>query len=103
MKIDNVEKGEIVYCNVEIQYERTNSKMKKLFNKVLNQAIFARPHDCTTFPELDVVKYYMLINKIDRKNSHYISKAKVVNLEILANTGYINENIETRKTRRIKN
>ena len=31
MKIDNIDKGEIVYCNIEVNYERTNTKFKKPF------------------------------------------------------------------------
>jgi hypothetical protein len=91
MKIDNVGKGEIVYCNIEIEYERSNYRFKKPFKKLLNQVIFARPYDCEGFPNLEIVKYSMLINKLDRKNAYYITKAKIVNLEILAKTGYINK------------
>ena len=89
MNIDSVEKGEIVYCNIELEYERTNFRFKKTFNKILTQFVFARPYDCESFPDLDVVKYSMLINKMDRKNAYYVSKVKIVNLDILARTGYI--------------
>jgi len=89
MNIDSVEKGEIVYCNIEFEYERTNFRFKKIFNKILTQCVFARAYDCEDFPNLDVVKYSMLINKMDRKNAYYISKVKIVNLDILARTGYI--------------
>ena len=83
----NVNKGEIVYCNIEFQYERKNSK--KIFNKKINQCIFARPYNCNDYPILDVIKYSMLINKIDKKNVYYIFNVKVLNLKILARTGYI--------------
>ena len=91
MIIDKVEKGEIIYCNIEFTYNRTNSKFKNLFTKTLNEAIFARNYDCDSFPKLDIIKYAMLINKIDRKNAYYITNLKIVNLEILAKTGYKNK------------
>ena len=84
-----INKGEIVYCDIELEYERKNHKHKKKFIKTLNKCIFARPYECNTFPILDVIKYSMLINKIDKKNAYYISNVKVVNLNILARTGYI--------------
>lgn len=91
MNIDKVEKGELVYCNIEFEYEKTNSKFKKIFKKKLVDAIFARPYDCINFPNIDVVKYPMLINKIDKKNAYYLSNVKIVYLKILAKTGYINK------------
>jgi len=90
MKIDNIEKGELVYCNIEFEYHRSNSKFTK-YNKIINQFIFARQYDCIDFPILDVIKYSMLINKIDKKNAYYIDKVKIVNLDILAKTGFINK------------
>ena len=87
--MDNIEKGEIVYCNIEFEYQRTNYRNKNFFNKTLLKTIFARKYDCINFPDLDLIKYSMLINKIDRKNSYYIINLKVVNLKILARTGYI--------------
>ena len=89
MNIEKVNKGEIVYCNIKFEYKRTNTKFKTNFTKVIDKFILARPYDCDTFPILDVVKYSMLINKIDRKNAYYISNVKIVNLNILARTGYI--------------
>ena len=83
----NVNKGEIVYCNIEFQYERKNSK--KIFNKKIDKCIFARPYNCNDYPILDVIKYSMLINKIDKKNAYYIFNVKVLNLKILARTEYI--------------
>tara|TARA_R100001460_G_scaffold22341_4_gene45446 strand:- start:487 stop:771 length:285 start_codon:yes stop_codon:yes gene_type:complete len=93
MKIDNVNKGEIVYCNIEFEYKRNNSKNFKPFRKKINQCIFARNYDCETFPILNVVKYPMLINKIDIKNAYYITNVKIVNLKILAKTGYKYKNL----------
>jgi len=84
-----INKGEIVYCDIEFEYQRTNHKHKINFTKILNKCILARPYDCETFPILDVIKYSMLINKIDKKNAYYISNVKIVNLNILARTGYI--------------
>ena len=89
MKIENVNKGEIVFCNIILEYFRSNYKFKKSFTKNLTECIFARKYDCNDFPNLDVVKYSMFINKLDRKNSQYISNVKIVNLKILTRTGYI--------------
>ncbi len=91
MNIDKIEKGEIVYCNMEIQYERQNTKFNRSFNKKMYQAIFCRPYDCDSFPILDVVKYKLLINKMDRKNSYYISKAKIINLDVITRAGFKNK------------
>jgi hypothetical protein len=84
-----INKGEIVYCNIEVEYERTNHKNKNKLKKILDNCVFSRPYDCNTYPILDVIKYSMFINKIDKKNAYYISNVKVVNLNILARTGYI--------------
>tara|TARA_R110002012_G_scaffold314467_2_gene527268 strand:- start:171 stop:434 length:264 start_codon:yes stop_codon:yes gene_type:complete len=81
----NIDKGEIVYCNLKVQYNKKN----KLYQKTLLKTIFARPYDCETYPNLDIVKYSMLINKIDKKNGYYIDSVKVVDLDILVRTGYI--------------
>ena len=89
MNIDKINKGEIVYCNVEFEYTRINTRLKTNFTKILNKCILARPYDCDTFPILDVIKYSMLINKIDKKNAYYIDCVKVVDLDILVRTGYI--------------
>ena len=35
----------------------------------------------------------MLINKIDIKNAYYITNVKIVNLKILAKTGYKYKNL----------
>ena len=45
----------------------------------------------------------MFINKIDKKNAQYISNVKIVNLDILARTGYKHkyENTQLRKLTRI--
>jgi|TARA_R110001583_G_scaffold160975_2_gene312903 hypothetical protein len=81
----NIDKGEIVYCNLEVQYE----KNKKTYIKLLKQFVFARQYDDNIYPNIDVIKYSMFINKIDKKNAYYISNVKIVNLDILARTGYI--------------
>tara|TARA_R110002012_G_scaffold128149_2_gene280395 strand:- start:106 stop:402 length:297 start_codon:yes stop_codon:yes gene_type:complete len=98
MKIDKLEQGELIYCNIKIEYKRKNSKINKIYNKLFNKFIFSRPYDCIDFPNLDINKYKMLINKLDRKNAYYINNVKIVNLEIITRTGYINETTKTRKT-----
>ncbi len=91
MNIDRVDKGELVYCNIEIEYKRSNYKYNKLLSKKFQQFIFSRSYDDELFPEIDIIKNYMLINKLDRKNAQYITKAKIVNLDIIKRTGYINK------------
>ena len=81
----NINKGEIVYCNLEVQYE----KNKKTYKKLLKEFVFARQYDDNIYPNIDVIKYSMVINKIDKKNVYYIFNVKVLNLKILARTGYI--------------
>ena len=81
----NIDKGEIVYCNLEVQYERN----KKTYKKLLKKFIFARQYDDDIYPNINVIKYSMFINKIDKKNAYHISNVKIVNLDILVRTGYI--------------
>ena len=81
----NINKGEIVYCNLQVQYERN----KKIYKKLLQKIIFARQYDDNLYPNIDVIKYSMFINKIDKKNAYYITNVKIVNLDILVRTGYI--------------
>ena len=94
----NINKGEIVYCNLEVEYRRNNRTYIKKFNNF----IFARKYDDYDFPNIDVIKYSMFINKIDRKNAQYLSNIKIVNLDIIKRTGYIHkyENIKFRKLAR---
>ena len=88
---DKIKKGELVFCNIGIQYKRKNSKFNKIFYKFFNEFIFSRPYDCENFPNLDINKYKMLINKIDKKNAYFIDNVKIVNLKIITKTGYINK------------
>ena len=94
----NINKGEIVYCNLEVEYRRNNRTYIKKFNNF----IFARKYDDYDYPNIDVIKYSMFINKIDRKNAQYLSNIKIVNLDIIKRTGYIHkyENIKFRKLAR---
>ena len=91
----NINKGEIVYCNLEVEYKRN----KRTYLKQLNNFVFARNYDDNDFPNIDVIKYSMFINKLDKKNAQYISNVKIVNLDILQRTGYKHkyENIKTRE------
>ena len=91
----NIDKGEIVYCNLEVEYKRN----KRTYLKQLNNFVFSRNYDDNDYPNIDVVKYSMFINKIDKKNAQYISNVKIVNLDILVRTGYKHkyENTNIRK------
>ena len=91
MNIDKVDKGELVYCNIEFEYQRKNFRYTKTFNKKFQQFIFSRSYDDEIFPKIDVINDSMLINKIDRKNAQYITNVKIVNLDIIKRTGYINK------------
>jgi len=83
----NINNGEIVYCNLEVEYKRNN----RTYNKKFNQFVFAKQYNDTDFPNIDVIKYSMFINKIDRKNAQHISNVKIINLDILVRTGYIHK------------
>ena len=91
MNIDKIDKGELVYCNIEFEYQRKNFRYNKIFNKKFQQFIFSRSYDDEIFPKIDIIKDSMLINKIDRKNAQYITNVKIVNLDIIKRTGYINK------------
>jgi len=91
----NINKGEIVYCNLEVEYKKKN----RTYLKQLTNFVFSRNYDDNDYPNIDVVKYSMFINKIDKKNAQYISNVKIVNLDILKRTGYKHkyENTKIRK------
>ena len=91
MNIDKIDKGELVYCIIEFEYQRKNFRYNKIFNKKFQQFIFSRSYDDEIFPKIDIIKDSMLINKIDRKNAQYITNVKIVNLDIIKRTGYINK------------
>lgn len=83
----NIDKGEIVFCNLQVEYKKNN----RTYNKKFNDIVFARKYDDDDFPNIDVIKYSMFINKIDKKNTQYISNFKIVDLHIIQRTGYIHK------------
>ena len=84
MNIDQINKGEIVFCNMTITYTRN----KRQYKKQLTKYVFSRNYDDNLFPELDVIKNRLFINRWDRKNASQIENLKVVNLDILEITLY---------------
>jgi len=88
----NIDKGEIVFCNLEVEYKKNN----RTYNRKFNDMVFARKYDDDDFPNIDVIKYSMFINKIDKKNAQYISNFKIVDLHIIQRTGYIHKYEKTK-------
>lgn len=80
-----INKGEIVYCNMTVTYD----KNKRSYKKQLDKIIFSRGYDDNDYFNLNVIKNKRLINKIDKKNMYILSNIKIVDLNIIARTGYI--------------
>tara|TARA_Y100001963_G_scaffold57513_1_gene80521 strand:+ start:1907 stop:2176 length:270 start_codon:yes stop_codon:yes gene_type:complete len=85
--MDKIDKGEIVYCNMKVEFDRNNRKIIKN----IDNCIFSRPWTDDNYPYLDVVNFSRFINKLEKNKKHKIENIKVINLDIITRTGYINK------------
>ena len=79
-----IEKGQIVICDLELQYTRNG----KIIKKILKNFLFSRDYDNDNFPNLDVIKNKRLINKLEKNKSHTIENLKVLSLNIILEPGF---------------
>jgi hypothetical protein len=103
--MDNLEPGEIVYCDITYEYEKIFRRKKAKEQAILTNIVFGREYKCD-YPLLDYEIYKRDIKKINRKKPIECS-VKVVDLHIHARTGFKNrtnkytevkKNIEQRNT-----
>ena len=79
-----IEKGQIVICDLDLQYTRNG----KIIKKILKNFLFSRDYDNDNFPNLDVIKNKRLINKLEKNKSHTIENLKVLSLNIILEAGF---------------
>lgn len=95
--MDFINKGEIVYCNILLEYLENN----KVKNLELNKVIFSRKY-ISNYPKLD--NKDIIISKI--KSKYIIKDIKVIDLDIIARTGYIHKHkgyTEVSKNNEVRN
>lgn len=79
--MDIINKGEIVFCNITLSYLES----LKLKNIKLDRVVFSRSY-ISNYPNLDIND--SIVFKIKSKVKCIISDVKVVDLHIIARTGY---------------
>ena len=103
--MDNLESGEIVYCDITYQYERPFRNRIKTETVELINVVFGREY-VSNYPSLDYNIYKRDIRKINKKNP-LDCDVKVVGLQIHSRVGFKNrtnkytevkKNIEQRNT-----
>jgi len=77
--MDIIDKGEIVFCNIEINYKED----LKIKNIKLNRVVFSRDY-ISNYPILD--KNNFITSKIKRNG--IISDIKVIDLIVIVRTGF---------------
>ena len=95
--MDIINKGEIVFCNILLEYLENN----KVKNIELNNVVFSRRY-ISNYPKLD--NGDMIINTI--KSKYIIKDVKVIDLDIIARTGYIHKHkgyTEVSKNNEVRN
>lgn len=83
--MDIINKGEIVFCNITLSYLES----LKLKNIKLDRVVFSRSY-ISNYPNLDINDsiVFKIKSKIKSKVKCIISDVKVVDLHIIARTGY---------------
>jgi len=84
--MDNIEPGEIVYCDITYEYERPYRNRTKTETVELINVVFGREYD-DTYPLLNYNVYKRDINKINPKKPLECD-ARVIDLKIHARTGF---------------
>jgi len=87
--MDNIDKGEIVYCDITYQYDRPFRNVIKTETVKLYNVVFGRGYDCG-FPILDYTTYKRDIRKINKKKPLECD-VKVVGLQIHERVGFKNK------------
>ncbi len=102
--MDNLDPGEIVYCDITYQYERPfRNRMKKEVNTLRN-VVFGREYD-SSYPYLDYKTYFRDIKKINKKKPLKCD-VTVIDLKVHARTGFKNKSnayTQVKKSEQIRN
>tara|TARA_R110000796_G_scaffold17226_7_gene53225 strand:- start:5318 stop:5647 length:330 start_codon:yes stop_codon:yes gene_type:complete len=95
--MDNVNPGEIVYCDITYKYKRLFRNKLKEELVTMRNVVFGREYD-SSYPYLDYATYSRTIKKINKKKP-LTCDVKVIDLQVHARTGFkkINNNFTTVK------
>tara|TARA_R100001460_G_scaffold13815_3_gene31166 strand:- start:4428 stop:4724 length:297 start_codon:yes stop_codon:yes gene_type:complete len=87
--MDKIEKGEIIYGNLKISYQKNNRN----YIKNLNEIVFSKKYNDELFPILDNKLYSVILRKLEKNiyHHHLLKNIKVLDLKIIARTGYIDK------------
>ena len=88
--MDNLEPGEIVYCDITYEYEKMFRRKKVKEQAILTNIVFGREYNCD-YPILDYKTYKRDIHKINPKKPLKCS-VKIVDLHIHSRVGFKNKN-----------
>jgi hypothetical protein len=102
--MDNLEPGEIVYCDITYEYEKMFRRKKVKEQAILTNIVFGREYNCD-YPILDYKTYKRDIHKINPKKPLQCS-VKVVDLHIHARTGFKNRSnkyTEVKRNEQVRN
>ena len=102
--MDNIEPGEIVYCDITYQYDRPYRNRTKTEIITLNKTVFGREY-VDTYPLLNYKVYKRDINKINPKKPLECD-VTVIDLKVHARTGFKNKNkgyVEVKKNEQVRN
>tara|TARA_R100000808_G_C2118007_1_gene130054 strand:- start:80 stop:409 length:330 start_codon:yes stop_codon:yes gene_type:complete len=102
--VDNIEPGEIVYCDITYQYERPYRNRTKTETVELINIVFGREY-VDTYPLLEYKTYKRDILKINRKKPLECD-VRVIDLKVHARTGFKRKNIgytHVKKSEQIRN
>ena len=88
--MDNLDPGEIVYCDITYQYERPFRKRLKKEVITLRNVVFGREYD-SSYPYLNYKTYKRDIKKIAPKKPLECD-VEVIDLQVHARTGFKSKN-----------
>lgn len=102
--MDNLDPGEIVYCDITYQYERPFRKRLKKEVVTLRNVVFGREY-VSDYPSLDYNTYKRDIRKINKKKP-LDCDVKVIDLQIHSRVGFKNKSkgyTEVKRNEQIRN
>ena len=84
--MDNVNPGEIVYCDITYKYKRLFRNKVKEELVTMRNVVFGREYD-SSYPYLDYATYSRTIKKINKKKP-LTCDVKVIDLKIHSRVGF---------------
>ena len=88
--MDNLEPGEIVYCNITYKYKKQYRNRTIIETAEVIDVVFGREYECS-YPHLDYKKYSRDIKKINPKKPLECD-VEVIDLQVHARTGFKSKN-----------